>query len=84
LSLTLRLSLVFRETARRIGSRLQVRVGQPIPFAELARFGSREEMMRELRKRTYDLAQAGDIKGDRKNLHLRIGRIKGWKPSTES
>jgi putative hemolysin len=84
LSLTLRLSLVFRETARRIGSRLQVRVGQPIPYSELAKFGSREEMMRELRKRTYDLAQASDIKGDRRNLHLRIGRIKGWKPSTES
>lgn len=32
LSLTLRLSLVFRETARRIGSRLKVRVGEPIPL----------------------------------------------------
>ena len=84
LSLTLRLSLVFRETARRIGTRLQVRVGKPIAYSELAGFPERDDMIRELRKRTYDLAQPSDIKGNSENLHLRVGRIKGWKPSAET
>lgn len=80
LSLTLRLSLVFRETARRIGTRLEVRIGTPIPFAEIAHIEDRAELVMELRKRTYDLARAGDIKGGHKGLHLREGRIKGGKP----
>ena len=84
LSITLRLSLVFRETARRIGTRLMVRVGKPIPFSELAQFGGRDEMIREIRKRTYALAQPNDIRGNGENLHLRVGRIKGWKPSAEA
>ena len=48
LSLTLRLSLVFRETARRIGTRLQVRVGKPIAYSELAGFPERDDMIREI------------------------------------
>ena len=79
LSLTLRLSLVFRETARRIGSRLKVRVGAPIPFAELAHLEDRDELVAELRKRTFDLARAEDVKGRRDDLHLREARIKGVK-----
>ncbi|WP_196502874.1 lysophospholipid acyltransferase family protein [Aestuariivirga litoralis] len=79
LSLTLRLSLVFRETARRIGTDLKVRVGKPIPFSEIAHLTEREDMIRELRKRTYALAQPQDIKGPVHDLHLRHGRIKGWK-----
>lgn len=77
LSLTLRLSLVFRETARRIGTRLKVRVGRPIPFSEIAHIEDRGELVMELRKRTFDLAEAGDIAGGRQNLHLREARIKG-------
>ena len=74
LSLTLRLSLVFRETARRIGTRLLVRVGRPIPFAEIAHIEDRAELVMELRKRTFDLAGTAD--GD---LHLRQARIAGVK-----
>ena len=77
LSLTLRLSLVFRETARRIGTTLKVRVGAPIPFAEIAHIEDRAALVAELRKRTFDLAQSGDIKGSRQNLHLREARIAG-------
>ncbi len=77
LSLTLRLSLVFRETARRIGTSLKVRVGAPIPFAELDHIEDREALVRELRKRIFDLAIAGDFKQPQKNLHLREARIKG-------
>jgi len=81
LSLTLRLSLVFRETARRIGTDLQVRVGKPIPFSEIAHFTNRDDMIRELRKRTYALARPSDVIGSSQDLHLRQGRIKGWKQS---
>ncbi len=74
LSLTLRLSLVFRETARRIGTRLKVRVGRPIPFSEIAHIEDRAELVMELRKRTFALAGAAG--GD---LHLRQARIAGVK-----
>lgn len=79
LSLTLRLSLVFRETARRIGSSLKVRVGRPIPFDEIAHVEDRAALVQELRKRTFDLAEQGDIEGPRRDLHLRTAKIKGSK-----
>jgi len=83
LSLTLRLSLVFRETARRIGSRLKVRVGEPIPFEEIAHIEDRAELVRELRKRTFALARPEDMKGFRLDLHLREARIKGGKAKVD-
>jgi len=79
LSLTLRLSLVFRETARRIGTTLKVRVGRPIPFDEIAHLEDRTALVRELRKRTFDLAQHGDVAEPRSDLHLRTAKIKGSK-----
>ena len=79
LSLTLRLSLVFRETARRIGSRLRVRVGEPIPFEDIAHIEDRAELVMELRKRTFGLARPEDFKGMHQDLHLREARIKGGK-----
>jgi putative hemolysin len=79
LSLTLRLSLVFRETARRVGTKLTVRVGAPIPFAEIAHIEDRAALVQELRKRTFDLARPGDIKDGSGGLHLREARIAGFK-----
>lgn len=79
LSLTLRLSLVFRETTRRIGTDVKVRVGAPIPFSEIAHIEDRSDLVMELRKRTYALARAEDFDGNHENLHLREGRFKGWK-----
>ncbi len=79
LSLTLRLSLVFRETARRIGSELGVRIGKPIAFDELAHLTNRDDLILELRKRTFGLARPEDVNGDANNLHLKQGRIRGWK-----
>ena len=72
LSLTLRLSMVFRETARRIGTKLKVRIGRPIPFSEIAHIEDRAELVKELRKRTFDLAGGTDT-----GLHLREARIAG-------
>jgi putative hemolysin len=79
LSLTLRLSLVFRETTRRIGTNVNVRIGKPVPFSEVAHITDRNELVMELRKRTYDLAKAEDIEGSRTGLHLREAKIKGVK-----
>jgi putative hemolysin len=79
LSLTLRLSLVFRETARRIGTSLKVRVGRPLPFDEIAHLEDRAALVQELRKRTFDLAEQGDVDGPRRDLHLRTAKIKGSK-----
>jgi putative hemolysin len=79
LSLTLRLSLVFRETARRIGTKLTLRIGQPIPYSDIAHIEDRNALVQELRKRTFGLARAGDIKGDTGDLHLRRARVKGVK-----
>ena len=79
LSLTLRLSLVFRETARRIGTRITMRVGAPVPYNEIAHLEDRSAMVAELRRRTFDLAHPGDVSGEERNLHLREARIKGGK-----
>jgi putative hemolysin len=79
LSLTLRLSLVFRETARRIGTILKVRIGRPIPHAAIAHLQDRAELVQELRKRTFALAKPGDVKSNPTDLHLRQARIKGAK-----
>ena len=56
LSLTLRLSLLFRETAKRMGTRLDVRIGAPIPPEEWRAYGEREALLAGLRRRTFALA----------------------------
>jgi putative hemolysin len=77
LSLTLRLSLVFRETARRIGTILKVRIGRPIPFDEIAHLEDRQELVKELRRLTFALARPGDVERNPTDLHLRNARIRG-------
>lgn len=70
-SLTLRLSLLFRETARRIGTRMDVAIGEPIAFEALASLADRAAIVAELRRRTYALAPAAGIDW------RRHGRIRG-------
>lgn len=55
-SYTWRLSLFFFETARRIGSSLDVGISEPIPFADLEHGNGREGLLSDLRRRTYALA----------------------------
>ncbi|MDJ0612292.1 MAG: lysophospholipid acyltransferase family protein [Rhizobiaceae bacterium] len=55
-SATLRLALFFFETARRIGSEVEFAVGEPITPDEIASIPDRDELMRTLRMRTYNLA----------------------------
>ncbi|BBE71647.1 lysophospholipid acyltransferase family protein [Oharaeibacter diazotrophicus] len=51
----LRLSLIFKEVRDRIGTRLPVAIGEPIPFEELAAGGDRRALVEDLRARTYAL-----------------------------
>ena len=56
ISLTLRLSLLFREVKHRMGTTLAVGIGAPIAFEDLAGIKDRQALADELRARTYALA----------------------------
>lgn len=60
-SQTLRLSLFFREIAKRIGSTITVKIGAVIPYSDLAEITDREKLCYHLWKKTYQL-------GGHKNL----------------
>jgi putative hemolysin len=51
----LRVALLFRETARRIGTPIRVSIGEPITSTSLEALGSREAVVAELRRRTLSL-----------------------------
>ena len=51
-SLTLRLSLIFREVKSRIGATVSVAVGEPIRFADLADCSGRQALIDRLRRKT--------------------------------
>ena len=53
-SMTLRLSLFFKEVYDKIGSEIHLRIGQPIPYKELESL-ERRQLMEHLRKATYAL-----------------------------
>ncbi len=55
ISATLRLSLIFHEVRKRIGTMLPVAVGAPIPYGEIAHLTDRQALVDELRARTYGL-----------------------------
>jgi hypothetical protein len=55
--MTLRLSLFFKEVYDKIGSEIQVRIGEPIPYKELQAL-DRKQLMEHLRKATYALGAA--------------------------
>jgi len=54
-SMTLRLSLLFKEVHDRIGGPLQFRIGKRIPYEELKSFKDRTALMEFLRQKTYGL-----------------------------
>lgn len=57
ISMTLRLSLLFKEVHDRIGSNVVVRLGEVIPFDKLATITDRVAFMSHLRNATYSLGQ---------------------------
>jgi putative hemolysin len=54
-SLTLRLSLLFNEVRNKIGSVVAVRIGAPVPYAELGHLGDRRALADNPRRMTYAL-----------------------------
>ena len=56
-SMTLRLSLLFKEVHDRIGSEVHVRIGEVIPYRELAAINDRQSFMQRLRDATYALGE---------------------------
>jgi putative hemolysin len=54
-SMTLRLSLLFKEIHDRIGSEVHVRIGEVVPFEILAPMSDRQAVMNHLRALTYAL-----------------------------
>ena len=52
---TLRLALIFKEVADKIGWTIGVRVGEAIPYSELSHLKDRADLCHELRARTYKL-----------------------------
>lgn len=59
LSTTLRLALLLREVGRRRGTEIGVRIGQSLPFADLAVIEGRENLTRHLRSAVLALGAAG-------------------------
>ncbi len=57
-SMTLRLSLLFKEVHDKIGSNVVVRLGDLIPYDKLATITDRVQFMNHLRDATYSLGQA--------------------------
>ncbi|MEQ1752831.1 MAG: lysophospholipid acyltransferase family protein [Micropepsaceae bacterium] len=55
-SMTLRLSLLFKEVHDRIGNELTIRIGKRIPYETLKAIGDRKELMSFLRDQTYALS----------------------------
>jgi putative hemolysin len=58
ISMTLRLSLLFKEVHDRIGEGLTIRIGKRIPYETLKGFSDRKELMAFLRDQTYALEAA--------------------------
>jgi putative hemolysin len=55
ISMTLRLSLLFKEVHDRIGSEIHMRVGDVVPFDKLGEIDDRHAFMENLKRMTYAL-----------------------------
>lgn len=56
-SMTLRLSLLFKEVHDRIGNDMVIQIGERIPYEQLKAIPDRKELMEFLREKTYALAE---------------------------
>jgi putative hemolysin len=57
LSMTLRLSLLFKEVHDKIGSEVRVRIGEVVPYEALSSITDRQALMQHLRTLTYALGE---------------------------
>lgn len=60
-SATVRLSLFIKELADRIGSRVGVKIGKPIPYSDLTHLTDKTELIHHLRTKTYELGDMGTL-----------------------
>lgn len=67
-SLTLRLSLIFREVKNRIGTAVGVTIGAPIPFAALEGPGGRQDLTATLRAMVEALPERNDAERPARRL----------------
>ena len=72
-SLTLRLSLIIAEFRRLVGTTLQVRVGEVIPFAELKSGADRKALLQELYEKVHELSGVS-----LPEIRARVARLPGW------
>lgn len=56
-SQTLREALLFHEIRNKLGAQVGVRIGEPLPWLELARLGDRHQLIDHLRHLTYRLGE---------------------------
>ncbi|MEP4430561.1 MAG: lysophospholipid acyltransferase family protein, partial [Hyphomicrobiales bacterium] len=61
ISPTLRLSLIFHETVRRMGTSIKIRIGDPIQYDEISDMRDRDALVKYLRKMTFALAARPEI-----------------------
>jgi putative hemolysin len=61
ISMTLRLSLLFREVVNKIGGEISLRIGAPLNPAQLAHFTDRRALTDHLRGLTYAPQQAASF-----------------------
>ncbi len=65
-SMTLRLSLLFKEVHDRIGNDMVIQIGERIPYEQLKAIPDRKQLMEFLRERTYALAEKAPQPAKRK------------------
>ena len=69
ISMTLRLSLLFKEVHDRIGDTMAIRIGTRIPYEKLKSFSDRKLMMAFLRDQTYALGSSLPKRSKRRRRH---------------
>ncbi len=65
-SMTLRLSLLFKEVHDRIGNDMVIQIGERIPYEQLKAIPDRKQLMEFLREKTYALAEQAPKPAKRK------------------
>lgn len=86
LSETLRLALIIHEVNRKRGATIQVNIGDPIPYANLAGIRKRKDLLHHLRNVIYDLSPITvahhktprlpwDRRQERRQRNLQKGRL---------
>jgi len=68
ISVTLRLSLLFKEVHDRIGSDVHVRLGEVIPYERISGINDRQSVMDKLKEITYSLGEAVPDKLPRRRI----------------